>query len=37
MIKGLGFNAIWKETCILAAMTIFLMTVSIKRFKTRLA
>jgi ABC-2 type transport system permease protein len=37
MIKGLGFNAIWRETCILAAMTIFLMTVSIKRFKTRLA
>jgi ABC-2 type transport system permease protein len=37
MIKGLGFQAIWKETCILAGMTIFLMTVSIKRFKTRLA
>lgn len=37
MIKGLGFKAIWKETSILAAMTLFLMTVSIKRFKTRLA
>lgn len=37
MIKGLGFKAIWKETCILAAMTLLLMISSIKKFKTRLA
>ncbi len=36
MIKGLGFNYVWKETLILAAMTIFFLTVSIKKFKTRL-
>ena len=37
MIKGLGFAAIWKETLILAAMTIFLLVISIKKFKIRLA
>jgi len=37
MIKGLGFTAIWKETLILAGMTFFLLVVSIKRFKIRLA
>lgn len=37
MIKGLGFHAIWKETLILFCMMVFLMTLSIKRFKTRLA
>jgi len=36
MIKGLGFQSIWKETLILVGMMIFLMTVSIKKFKTRL-
>ncbi len=36
MIKGLGFAAIWKETLILAAMTVFLLVVSFKRFKVRL-
>lgn len=36
MIKGLGFGAIWKETLILVGMTIFLIFVSFKKFKTRL-
>lgn len=36
MIKGLGFKHVWKETMILVAMTLFFMTVSIKKFKTRL-
>jgi len=37
MIKGLGFSAIWKETLILAGMTLFLFVVSLKTFKIRLA
>ena len=37
MIKGLGFGAIWKETLILAGMTTFLLAVSIRKFKIRLA
>ncbi|MFT7205250.1 MAG: ABC-2 type transport system permease protein, partial [Algoriphagus sp.] len=37
MIKGLGFSAIWKETLILLGMTVFLLTVSLKKFKIRLA
>lgn len=37
MIKGLGISAIWKETLILAGMTLFLLAVSIKKFKIRLA
>lgn len=36
MIKGLGFNAIWKETLILVGMTLILLTINIKKFKTRL-
>ena len=36
MIKGLGFAAIWKETLILAGMTVFLLAVSFKKFKIRL-
>ena len=36
MIKGVGFEHVWKETLILAGMTIFFMTVSIRKFKTRL-
>lgn len=36
MIKGLGFQSVWKETMILAGMMVLLMTVSIKKFKTRL-
>lgn len=37
MIKGLGIGAIWKETLILAGMTVFLLTLSIKKFNIRLA
>jgi ABC-2 type transport system permease protein len=37
MIKGLGLNAIWKETLILGGMMTFFLTMAIKRFKIRLA
>lgn len=37
MIKGLGLEMIWKETVILAGMTFFLLALSIKKFKIRLA
>jgi len=37
MIKGLGFSAIWKETLILFGITVFLIAVSLKNFKIRLA
>jgi ABC-2 type transport system permease protein len=37
MIKGLGFSAIWKETLILAGVTLILLVVSLKSFKIRLA
>ena len=37
MLKGLGFSYIWKETLVLLGMTIFLLTVSLRKFKTRLA
>lgn len=37
MIKGLGFAAIWKQSLILTAMTIFFLSVSFKKFKIRLA
>jgi ABC-2 type transport system permease protein len=37
MIKGAGFMAIWKETLILLSITIFLLVVSLKSFKIRLA
>ena len=37
MIKGLGFSAIWKETLILVGMTVFLLIISFRKFKIRLA
>lgn len=37
MIKGLGFSAVWKETLILLGMTLFLLLVSVRKFKIRLA
>lgn len=37
MIKGLGFSAIWKETLVLTGMTAVLLSISIKKFKIRLA
>lgn len=36
MIKGLGLFAIWKETLILVGMTVFLLGISVARFKVRL-
>lgn len=36
MLKGLGFEYVWKETAILAGITAFLLLVSIKKFKVRL-
>ncbi|MCU0458390.1 MAG: ABC transporter permease [Bacteroidales bacterium] len=36
MIKGAGFGYIWKETAILAGMTMILMIISSRKFKTRL-
>ncbi|MDQ6530218.1 ABC transporter permease [Flavobacterium sp. LHD-85] len=37
MLKGLGFSYIWKETLILAGMTVLLLTVSLRKFKIRLS
>lgn len=37
MIKGMGFESIWKETLILAGMMLFLLMLAIKKFKIRLA
>jgi ABC-2 type transport system permease protein len=36
MLKGLGIGAVWKETLILAGMSVALFAVSIRRFKIRL-
>lgn len=37
MIKGLGFEMIWKETLILLGMTLFFLSISLSKFKIRLA
>jgi ABC-2 type transport system permease protein len=37
MIKGLGLQAIWKETLVLAGMTLLLLALAVRKFKTRLA
>jgi ABC-2 type transport system permease protein len=37
MIKGVGFEAIWKETLVLTGMMLFLLMLAIKKFKIRLA
>jgi ABC-2 type transport system permease protein len=36
MIKGAGFVYVWKETLILAGMTLFLIVLSARKFKVRL-
>ncbi len=36
MLKGLGFQYIWKETLILVVMASVLLSIAIKRFKIRL-
>jgi len=37
MIKGVGLEGVWKETLILAGMMMFLLFLSIRKFKIRLA
>lgn len=37
MIKGVGLASVWKETVILTGMMLFLLFLSIKKFKIRLA
>ena len=36
MIKGLGFQYIWKETLIIAGMALFFIALSVRKFKVRL-
>lgn len=36
MLKGVGLGYIWKETLILIGMTLFFITLSIKKYKIRL-
>jgi ABC-2 type transport system permease protein len=36
MVKGTGFLYVWKETLILASMTIVFIALSVRSFKTRL-
>jgi ABC-2 type transport system permease protein len=36
MVKGVGLEFIWKQTLILLGMTIFLLTISIRKFKERM-
>ncbi|MCM4167446.1 putative multidrug ABC transporter permease YbhR [Arenibacter antarcticus] len=36
MLKGVGLAFVWKETLILIGMTIFFITVSVKKYKIRL-
>ncbi|MEZ5070370.1 MAG: ABC transporter permease [Bacteroidales bacterium] len=36
MLKGTGFGFIWKETLILAGMTLLFLLLAVKRFRTRL-
>lgn len=37
MIKGLGFEAVWKECCVLLGMTLALTTISVRNFAIRLS
>jgi ABC-2 type transport system permease protein len=36
MIKGTGFDSVWKETLILTAMTVVFIGLSVRKFKIRL-
>ena len=36
MIKGNGIAYVWKETLVLAGMTLLFISLSVKKFKTRL-
>jgi len=37
MLEGLGFTAIWRETLVLAFITLLLVFINVRSFKTRLA
>ncbi len=37
MIKGLGWQAVWKESLVLVGMSVFFLAISFKKFKIRLA
>ncbi len=37
MLKGLGFQFVWKETLVLAGMAALLLTIALKKFKIRLS
>jgi len=37
MLKGVGIEFIWKETLILAGLTLFFIALSVRKFKVRLA
>jgi len=37
MIKGLGFKMVWKETLVLLGMALFFLSISLSKFKIRLA
>jgi ABC-2 type transport system permease protein len=37
MLKGLGFESVWKQTGVLIGMTLLLLGISLKSFKIRLA
>lgn len=37
MIKGLGFEYVWKETLVMVGMTLFLMSMAIRSFNIRLS
>jgi len=37
MLKGSGILFLWKETLILVGLTLFFITMSVKKFKVRLA
>jgi ABC-2 type transport system permease protein len=36
MIKGIGFAGVWKQTLVLTGMTLFLLTLAVKKFRIRL-
>jgi ABC-2 type transport system permease protein len=36
MLKGTGFEYVWKETLILTGMTLFFLAMSARKFKTRI-
>jgi len=37
MLQGLGFTAIWRETLVLAVITLVLIVINVRSFKIRLA